>query len=78
MEWEPTRSRAAHRSWEEWKGKNQLSTDLLPTNGIMVEMNKTDWAVNRNAQIVIPTIQLLFNIIFFSICMTGSRSSKSQ
>ena len=59
-------------------GENQLPTDLLPTIGIMVDMNETDWAVNSNDQIVIPIIQLLFNIIFFGICMTGTRSSKSQ
>ena len=64
------------RSWEERKGENQLPPDLLPINGMMVPVNdEKDGAVNRNAKIVIPIIQLLFNILFFTICMTGSRTS---
>ena len=73
VEWEAVSTPpGARRSWEERKGAG----DLLPLNGMqMVDMDETDCAVNRNAKIVIPILQLLFNIIFFTICMTGSRTS---
>ena len=71
-------STATRRCWEERKKvENQLPPDLV--NGMMVAVDdEKEGAVNRNAKIIIPIIQLLFNILFFTICMTGSRTSQSQ
>ena len=74
-------STATRRCWEQRKkGENQLPLDLLPVNnGMMVAVDdEKEGAVNRNAKIIIPIIQLLFNILFFTICMTGSRTSHAQ
>ena len=41
----------------------------------MMALNEGNCAINKNAKIVIPIVQLLFNIIYFSICITGSNAS---
>ena len=58
------------KPWE--KRKSYIPSDLLPT---MVPTNASTCTVNRNAKIVIPLIQMIFNVLYFTVCMTGSRAS---
>ena len=71
--WTGSSGMPPRRSWEDRKGLKE--SDLPPDLLHMVALNEGNCAINKNAKIVIPIIQLLFNIIYFSFCITGSHAS---